>query len=77
MKELLVLVTGAVIIVCSGIYAALQYNTKQLSAMQSNIESAIVKGIDPLAVKCAYGSGTTDAICIAYALRHSPDAPKK
>jgi hypothetical protein len=33
--------------------------------MKSNIESAIVKGIDPIAVKCAYGKA--DPVCIVYA----------
>ena len=36
--------------------------------MKSNIESAIVKGIDPLAVRCAYEHG--DNVCIAYAISH-------
>ena len=42
------------------------YKYNELQAMQSNIESAIVKGIDPVAVKCAYESNSSN-ICIAYA----------
>jgi hypothetical protein len=41
-----------------------KYNEQQ--SMKSNIESAIVKGIDPVAVRCAYSEGR-DVICVAYA----------
>lgn len=41
------------------------YHYNQLQAMKSNIESAIVKGIDPVAVRCAYAS-ERDYICVAY-----------
>lgn len=45
------------------------YQYSQLKAMQSNIESAIVKGIDPIAVRCAY-SNERDVICAAYGATH-------
>ena len=35
--------------------------------MAKNIEAAIAKGVDPLAVKCAYETSPT-ATCISYAL---------
>lgn len=41
------------------------YNVQRDAAMKSNIESAIVKGIDPIAVKCAYGH--SDNVCVVYA----------
>ena len=41
------------------------YKYNELQAMKSNIESAIVKGIDPVAVRCAY-SNERDFICVAY-----------
>lgn len=41
-----------------------QYN--QTLAIKSNVESAIVKGIDPVAVRCAYAI-TSDNICVSYA----------
>jgi hypothetical protein len=40
----------------------------ELKSMERNIESAIVKGIDPLAVRCAYGDSTW--ICMQYASTH-------
>lgn len=43
-------------------------------SIERNIESAIVKGIDPLAVRCAYAKGS-DTICIVYSSSHnSPSA---
>jgi len=38
----------------------------QTKAIEKNIENAIVKGIDPLAVRCAYAR-RDDTICIVYA----------
>jgi len=42
------------------------YNYQRDQAMKSNIESAIVKGIDPLAIRCAYVNNQ-DSICMVYA----------
>jgi hypothetical protein len=49
----------------------------ELKSMERNIESAIVKGIDPLAVRCAYGDSTW--ICMQYASTHGiePKISKK
>jgi hypothetical protein len=41
------------------------YNIKRDEALKSSIESAIVKGIDPMAVRCAYGA--SDSVCLVYA----------
>ena len=51
------------------------YQYHQLEAMKSNIESAIVKGIDPIAVRCAYAQ-SNDVVCVAYASSHGSVAPK-
>lgn len=45
----------------------------QTKAIEKNIENAIVKGIDPLAVRCAYVR-RDDTICIVYAA-NSPTTP--
>ena len=37
--------------------------------VDNNIESAIVKGIDPIAVRCAY-SDARDVVCVAYGATH-------
>jgi hypothetical protein len=39
----------------------------ELKSMERNIESAIVKGIDPVAVKCAYSPNNT--MCTVYAAK--------
>ena len=52
------------------------YEYNQLNAMKSNIESAIVKGIDPVAVRCAYAN-ERDIVCVAYAATTSSLSPKK
>ena len=53
---------GVMTLICSVTF----YQYQQLQAVKSNIESAIVKGIDPVAVKCAYEDRSSN-ICIAYA----------
>jgi len=42
-------------------------NYTELKSMERNIESAIVKGIDPVAVKCAYSPQST--MCTLYAAK--------
>lgn len=39
----------------------------ELKSMERNIESAIVKGIDPVAVRCAYKADST--MCVIYATK--------
>jgi hypothetical protein len=45
------------------------YQYQQLKSIQSNVESAIVKGIDPIAVRCAYAN-ERDVVCVAYGASH-------
>jgi hypothetical protein len=42
------------------------YQYSELKSVERNVESAIVKGIDPVAVRCAYAS-QSDVVCVAYA----------
>lgn len=42
------------------------YNYSELKSVERNVESAIVKGIDPVAVRCAYAQ-ERDVVCVAYA----------
>lgn len=43
--------------------------------MSKNIDNAIDKGIDPIAVRCAYAK-PGDQICLAYSMTHKPiEAP--
>ena len=45
------------------------YKHAEMLAIKSNVESAIVKGIDPVAVRCAYANAS-DLVCVAYAASH-------
>lgn len=69
MKELVAVCTTCIVVFGILCLTLMNYKLHQTDAMKSNIESAIVKGIDPLAVKCAYGSD--DATCVAYAMRRN------
>jgi hypothetical protein len=54
------------------------YQYSELKSVERNVESAIVKGIDPVAVRCAYAK-QSDVVCVAYgssANQHS-SPPKK
>lgn len=62
----------ALSIVCFTVY---MISVTEKTLMSKNIENAIGKGIDPIAVRCAYASGT-DNVCLAYSITHNTvDAP--
>jgi hypothetical protein len=48
------------------VYYASTSSFKRDELMAKNIETAISKGVDPLAVRCSYAA-STDQICIMYA----------
>jgi hypothetical protein len=52
------------------------YKYSELKSIERNVESAIVKGIDPIAVRCAYAS-ERDVVCVAYGSSHSPSTSTK
>jgi len=74
-NEAMAFIIGMVLVVITAIICVTYYNLQKDVAMKSNIESAIVKGIDPIAVRCAYGS--SDTLCVVYASSHSKETPKK
>lgn len=58
-------------------YSIVYYKTVDRKLMAENIEAAIAKSIDPLAVRCSYAN-SDDNICVAYAISNkSIDAPKR
>ena len=59
-------IVSTVISILSLIFAVTYHNQTSVKSMERNIESAIVKGIDPIAVRCAYESASSN-LCIAYA----------
>lgn len=67
-KDNIAFYVGLVITVTTAVGCLTYYNTQRDQAMKSNIESAIVKGIDPLAVRCAYAD-RNDTICVVYSAK--------
>ena len=65
-KDLITISVSAVIVLCTAIVGAIVYNINDRNNMAKNIEAAIVKGVDPLSVKCAYETNS-NPICITYA----------
>jgi hypothetical protein len=66
MKIEIISFAAAIIVIASTLIASITYyNIKRDEALKSSIESAIVKGIDPMAVRCAYGA--SDSVCLVYA----------
>lgn len=63
--EIITFASAAVLIAATLIASITYYNIKRDEALKSSIESAIVKGIDPMAVRCAYGA--SDSVCLVYA----------
>jgi hypothetical protein len=52
------------------------YKYSELKSIERNVESAIVKGIDPIAVRCAYAN-ERDVVCVAYGSSHSSSTSTK
>ena len=66
----------ATLVLISGITSIAYYNVQKDRLMSQNIENGIVKGIDPVAVRCAYAQ-SSDNVCVAYAASKAHEAPKK
>ena len=62
--------------IVSLIFSVTFYKYSELKSVERNVESAIVKGIDPITVRCAYAS-ERDVVCVAYASATATPAPKK
>jgi hypothetical protein len=67
-KDITALIVAAFVAVCLLIGGITYYRTQELEAMKSNIDTAISKGIDPIAVRCAYTEYRSDTTCVAYAV---------
>ena len=60
-----VLTVSIALVVLSMIGAVTFYQYSELKSLERNVESAIVKGIDPVSVRWAYAKQSY-TICIAY-----------
>lgn len=63
-------VIAVTLVIISGFVAYNNYNEKQLASLEKSLENATSRGINPLAVRCAYAS-STDNICIVYAAKQA------
>ena len=61
-----VITVSITLIVLSIVAATCLYGLNDRKLMAANIENAIAKGIDPLAVRCSYAQ-SDDIVCIAHA----------
>jgi hypothetical protein len=59
-------VIAGTIVIVSAIIGVVVYNVNDRILMSKNIDNAIAKGMDPLAVRCSYVTNT-DTICVAHA----------
>ena len=66
-KDLITICVSVSIVVCTAIIGAIIYSMNDRNNMAKNIEAAIVKGVDPLSVKCAYETNV-NSVCIAYSM---------
>lgn len=66
MKTENLFIVSVVISLLSLIAAITYHNYNSVKSMERNIESAIAKGIDPIAVKCAYDNNSSN-LCVVYA----------
>ena len=58
---------GSVVVVLLGIMGySVIVDLKKLEAVKSAVEQATAKGIDPIAIRCAYAT-ERDQICLVYA----------
>jgi hypothetical protein len=67
MKTELGFIIAVTLVVITLICSMAHNQYTELKSMERNIESAIVKGIDPVAVKCAYSPQST--MCTVYAAK--------
>jgi hypothetical protein len=74
MIERIVVVIAFVISIITLVTSVTYYNVKKDELIKSAIESAIVKGIDPMSVRCAFGA--SDSICLVYAATHGKEVKK-
>jgi len=65
MTEVKLFVICATLVLITAISSIAYYNLQKDRLMSANIENGIVKGVDPVAIKCAYDSQGT--MCMLYA----------
>jgi hypothetical protein len=72
MNEAKLFVICGTLVIMTAIGSIGFYNLQKDKLMSTNIENGIVKGIDPIAIKCAYDSNGT--MCMVYAATKHGDS---
>lgn len=73
-NEGMVFTISTAVVLLSIIISLSMYHIKDRELMYKNIETAIGKGIDPMAVRCSYAH-ERDFICVAYAASNGHQTP--
>ena len=74
MNESITFIISLLIALVSTISSVVYYNVSELKSIETNVQAAIEKGIDPIAVRCAYAN-ERDVVCVAYASAHPSIVP--
>jgi len=79
-KDIIGVIIAAAIVFITAIVSITVYYVNDRALMSKNIDAAIAKGVDPVAVRCSFVQ-QTDTICVAYAAAQgshtgSPSAKK-
>lgn len=64
--EVITIILCVAAVLISIIVSVGYYNINDRALMSKNISEAVVKGMDPLSVRCSY-THSTDTVCVAYA----------
>ena len=65
-KDIIGVIIATVIVFITAIISITVYYVNDRALMSKNIDAAIAKGVDPVAVRCSFVQ-QTDTICVAYA----------
>jgi|TARA_R110000868_G_scaffold60336_1_gene184492 hypothetical protein len=65
-KDIIGVIIASAIVFMSAIISIAVYHINDRALMSKNIDAAIAKGVDPVAVRCSFVQ-QTDTICVAYA----------
>jgi hypothetical protein len=79
-KDIMGVIIATAIVFITAIVSITVYYVNDRALMSKNIDAAIAKGVDPVAVRCSFVQ-QTDTICVAYAAAQgshtgSPSAKK-
>jgi hypothetical protein len=65
-KDIIGVIVAVAIVFITAIISISVYYINDRALMSKNIDAAIAKGVDPVAVRCSFVQ-QTDTICVAYA----------